>query len=287
MIKFASDTMITELKELWLECFEGDDEYCDFFFENYFSCKNCVVHTNDDNDEVEAAAYIFRGEVKINSAVHTVLFLYAGATFKKHRKSGKCSAICQFIADYCKENNIGIIALSTSASSLSLCEKSGMIPNINMRSANFMIDNIIEAPHCQKCSYPEFADMRNQFLNNDFEIYWTDETLKYMYTEIQTSGDIVKTTINNNIYYAAYTVFENELLIRETNCPPDNMYDMINSICAYINYKGKVTVYTNAETELNLKNITSQETFCYAHIWFIDETLNLSDAKWYINLTAE
>lgn len=95
MIKFASENMINELKSLWVECFEGDGAYCDFFFENYFSCENCVVSVND-NDEVEAAAYIFRGEVRVEGKVHSVVFLYAGATFKKVQKVRQMQCNMQF-----------------------------------------------------------------------------------------------------------------------------------------------------------------------------------------------
>lgn len=278
--------MTTELKSLWNECFEGDEEYCDFFFENYFSCKNCVVHTND-NDEVEAAAYIFRGEVKISGKVYSVIFLYAGATFKKYRKTGKCSAICKFIADYCRSNNIDIIALSTSANSLSLCEKGGMVPAAYMRSVSINSDKSAKAYPCEKCGYGEFSAMRKNFLSNDFDIYWTDETLKYMHAEMQTSGDIVKAAIDGNTYYAAYTVFDDELLIRETNCPTDRIIEMANSVCRFAHYSGKITVYSKDNTVFDTAANTASERFCYAHMLFINADLNIPNAEWYINLTAE
>lgn len=286
MIKFASENMINELKSLWVECFEGDGAYCDFFFENYFSCENCVVSVND-NDEVEAAAYIFRGEVRVEGKVHSVVFLYAGATFKKYRKSGKCSAICSFAADYCRNSGIDIIALSTSASSLSLCEKGGMVPAVYMRAAHINSDKSVRTYPCVKCGYEEFADMRKDFLSNDFDIYWTGETLKYMYAEMQTSGDIVKTVIGGSTYYAAFTVFDDELLIRETNCPRENIAEMANSVCGYAHYSGKITVYTKSGAPLDIAGGTADECFCYAHMQFINAQLNIPDAQWYINLTAE
>ena len=286
MIQFASNAMMDELKTLWLEGFEGDDEYCAFFFKHYFSCENCVVHTND-RGEVEAAVYIFRGKVNISGREHAVLFLYAVATFRKYRNMGKFSAICSFLADYCRENSRGIIALSTTPPSRSPCEKLGMLPKINMGAVSVVLDRAVNAYPCEQCGYAEFAAMRKAFLDRDFDICWPDETLKYMHSEMQTSGDIVKTVINNSTYYAAYTRLEDELLIRETNCPPDDMPAMIDSVCAYIHYQGKITIYTRADTVLALKNTISQEVFCYAHMWFIDETLDIPNASWYINLTAE
>lgn len=286
MIQFASNAMIDELKALWLEGFEGDDEYCSFFFKNYFSCENCVVHTND-RGEVESAVHIFRGKVNISGKEHTVVFLYAVATFRKYRKMGKFSAICSFLADYCRENGIGIIALSTTPPSRSPCEKLGMRPGINMGAVSMMLNRVVNAYSCEKCGYGEFAAMRNAFVGRDFEIYWPDETLKYMYSEMQTSGDIVKIVMNDHTYYAAYTRLEDELLIRETNCPSDDMSAMVDSVCAHIHYQGKITIYTKAGTVLSIENAISQEVFCYAHMWFIDETLDIPNADWYINLTAE
>lgn len=286
MIRFASPSMITELKALWLECFPGDDEYCDFFFDHYFSPETCVVHAGEGG-EVEAAAYIFRGKVKIAGRTETVLFLYAGATFKKYRKMGKCSAICRWIADYCRENGIGIIALSTSPSSLSLCEKSGMIPMANMASATVVREKITDALSCVKCDYSAFAQMRSAYLSEDFAIDWTEETLRYMHAEMQTSGDIVRCMIGGSTCYAAYTLLEDELLIRETNCPPADMSALVDAVCAYAGWQGKVTVYTKADAEPCLPDAVSRDVFCYAHMWFVDESLAVPGAKWYINLTAE
>ena len=229
MIQFAAPSMIEELKALWLECFPGDEEYCSFFFERYFSPDSCVVHTGD-NGEVEAAAYIFRGSVRVGDREETVLFLYAGATFKKYRKMGKCSAICRWIADYCRKNGIGIIVLSVSPSSQSLCEKSGMIPMANMASATVVRENISGALPCEKCDYPSFAQMRGEYLSGDFEISWTQDTLRYMYEEMQTSGDIVGCTIGGERFYAAYTVLEDELLIRETNCPSEALSALVDAV---------------------------------------------------------
>ncbi|MBE6612702.1 MAG: GNAT family N-acetyltransferase [Ruminococcaceae bacterium] len=286
MIRFADESMIHELKALWLECFPGDDDYCAFFFDRYFTGDTCVVHTNDGG-EVEAAAYIFRGEVTVAGKRESVYFLYAGATFKKYRKMGKCSAICRWIADYCRENGVGIISLSTSPSSLSLCEKSGMVPMVSMRATVTAVSELAGALSCEDCGYEEFAAMRRRFLAGEFEIDWTADTLRYMYDEMHVGGGIVKISIGGRDCYAAYTCLEDGLLIRETDCPADNMDALVRAVAAHIGYTGKVTLYTKPDIIPRLSVTASQEEFCYAHLWFVDESLNAPDAGWYINLTAE
>ena len=286
MVRFASNDMIDELKNLWCECFEGDDEYCRFFFEHYFSCENCVVFTND-HGEVEAAVHMFRGAVTIGGKPQQVLFLYAGATFAQHRKKGRLTALLGYIEAYCREQGIGIVSASLEETSRPVCEKNGMRPVVNMRAAS-MVRNRAEYTYpCEECGYDEFALMRNEYLNREFNIYWTEKSLRYMHAEMKTSGDIVKVFIDDCVCYAAYTCLEDELLIRETNCPAKDMSALVDSLCAHIGYKGKVTVYTRADTILRPEDAISQDTFCYAHIWFIDETLDVEAAEWYINLTAE
>ncbi|MBQ3076233.1 MAG: GNAT family N-acetyltransferase [Clostridia bacterium] len=286
MIRFASTDMVDTLKALWLTGFPGDDDYCDFYFKHHFSPEHCAVSVSDEG-EVEAAVHFYRGRVRIDGTEHRLLFLYAVATFPEYRGRGKFSEICRFLADYGREAGIPLIALSTTPPSQSPCERLGMVPKIGMASVSIEFAAAGSPPPCEPCGFAEFAALRSAFLCCDFEITWPEDTLRYMYDELHTSGGVLKTTVHDRPCYAAYTLLDDELLIRETDCPPEAIETLVQAVGTHLHHQGKLTVYSRADTCLPLESPLSREVFCYAHIWFLDESLDRPDACWYINLTAE
>ena len=85
-IVFADREMIPDLKELWMEAFEDDREYVDFYFANRFARKNMLVMAAQGRplsmvSLLPAYLHCARGRVKAR-------YIYAVATKREYRRLG-------------------------------------------------------------------------------------------------------------------------------------------------------------------------------------------------------
>ena len=285
MIDFAQDEMIPELKRIWLRGFPEDTEYCGFYFENYFSPENCIVVSG--NSGIETATYMFRGRCLANGKMYNAVYWYGCVTREECRRRGNLSCALEFLQGYCTKNCIDIIAVSSVDETFPLYESHGFSPGINVLRTRMKVSYLLFNDNVSVCGYEEFTKMRGAYLG-DYSICWDDKTERYMYKDLCRDGGIVTVDIDGLCYYAAYTLYENELLIRETDCTTDIVRRLIYDVCRYLGYTGAVTLYTRLNDKPEFDEIILSEPMYYAHIW-INPSSELSGKKapWYINLTAD
>lgn len=285
MIDFAKETMIPELKRLWHYGFPEDTEYCDFYFDNYFSVRDCIVVSGEKG--IETATYMFRGECEANKKIYKAVYWYACATWKEFQRKGNLSLALDFLQKYCIDNNIDIIAVRPVEETFSTYDKRGFSPSIALQRTTAVISETKFEDIVRECAVEDFIKMRGAYLD-DYCISWDDKTTQYMYKDICLDGGILTVYIDAAHYYAAYTLYENELLIRETNCPPSDMRRLLYNVCRHIDYSGDVTIYLRCGEELNFEEVKKSEKMYYAHIWINPASeLYGVNTDWYINLTAD
>ena len=124
-------------------------------------------------------------------------------------------------------------------------------------------------------------------LSNCF--YWEKDAEKYIYDDIFTNGQILVCRYEGSEYYAVCTVENDLLTIRETNFPADRpeLLTLIESICNYYSYSGRVEIYSHEKLLLNGCEITVEDIY-YGH-YILNEEFSGSEKLGgsYINLIAE
>jgi len=111
-ITFAKTEWITELKEIWKECFHDDDSYIDFYFSNRFTEDNMVVWLEDMVPVAMASLLPCACWKKKNHLIlkQPTRYIYAVATKPEFSGQGISTKLMKHIQKLCYENHeIGIL----------------------------------------------------------------------------------------------------------------------------------------------------------------------------------
>lgn len=294
MITYGSVSLYPELKRLWIACYPGDEAYCDFYFNNYFSPEHCCVCVGENG--LESAFYWFDAKINVGEARLPMLLLYAGATFPEYRKKGNITQMLHFVTEHCRRNGIYGFVINALETSKRLSEHYGMQPNIRMVESLCSPSGIDQGWIWQDLSLEAFTELRREAVDQKpYSIYWEGKSLSYMYEEIKRSGAILGTKQGENSYYAVITHDKASLLIMESNVPCSSAQKLVDSICLHENYMGQVRLLSReGELPVLLEEATSELRY-YAHSFLViphDKLLCLrsnpcTGVSTYLNLTAE
>lgn len=112
MMEFKQTANIAELRTLWQEAFEDNDDYLDLFFSTAYSEKRSMAAFI--GDELAGALYWFDCELENKKTA----YIYAVATAKCHRSKGVCAALMAHTHLFLKENGYSLAILVPSEASL-------------------------------------------------------------------------------------------------------------------------------------------------------------------------
>jgi predicted acetyltransferase len=96
MIEFAQWNMRRELSALWQEAFEDSKRIPDFFLNNLFNPKDCLVYKS--GKEIAAAVYLLPASVLWNGKAVQAHYIFAAATAKRYRARGYMSSLLAYAA---------------------------------------------------------------------------------------------------------------------------------------------------------------------------------------------
>ena len=96
MIEFASWNMRRELSTLWMECFGDPKRIPDFFLNNIFSPRDCLVYRV--GKELAAAVYLLPAGILVGGKALQAHYIFAAATARRFRSRGYMSSLLAFAA---------------------------------------------------------------------------------------------------------------------------------------------------------------------------------------------
>ncbi|MBQ5825083.1 MAG: GNAT family N-acetyltransferase [Clostridia bacterium] len=111
MVVFDNPSLREQAVVLWREAFGDSEEYIRFFHNTHSSC---VCLTLEEKGALASALYLIDGELCSQKG----LYLFAAATFKKHRGKGLMAKLLQKAEEYARQNAKSFIALVPAEASL-------------------------------------------------------------------------------------------------------------------------------------------------------------------------
>lgn len=278
--------MVNELKRLWLECFPDDEEYCELFFNEYFTVDRCLIIKN--NYEIESALYTFDAITHTDDSEIPSLYLYAISTSEKYRGRGNAGKLIEYVKKQCIENNIKYIYLKAADTIDGFYEKFGFVDNIYLNRYTCLPSDDEYNLDFENCPFDEFQKMRNEYLSLiENSVIWSPETLLFMYKEICSYGKIIKFSIDSCDYYAVVSMPDDMLIIRETNLLSKYYQHLINCVASYFIWEKEVIIHSSQNLVPFLKNILSADKKYNGHSYFVVDDPSISQRNYYMNLVAE
>lgn len=286
MIQHPDMSMVNELKKLWIECFPGDEEYCEMFFNEYFTVDRCLIVKN--SSAIESALYTFDAITHTDDSDIPSLYLYAISTFAKYRGIGNAGKLIEYVKKYCADNKINCIYLKAADTINGFYEKFGFKDTFYLNRYICLPSDDEYKLKFENCLFDDFQKMRNEYLSLlKYSIIWPPDTLTFMYKEICSYGEIIKFSIDSHDYYAVISMPDDMLIIRESNLPPEYYQHLINCVASYFNWEKELIIHSSYNLVPYLKNIISADKKYIGHSYLVLNSANILQHYYYINLVAE
>ena len=91
MIRFADWGMRGELARIWQICFDEPARPANYFLNNYFSPKDCLIYPIDD--EIAAVVYLLPAQIVADLKPVQAHYIFAAAALPKYRSHGYMAAL--------------------------------------------------------------------------------------------------------------------------------------------------------------------------------------------------
>ena len=287
MIKIinAEKSMEEQLKKLWNTCFEHDEEFCEFFFENIFDPQRAIVAA-DDNGGIYSALHYLNSLYKDSSGqVKPTFYVYGVATSPMHRKKGYASMLLSQLKARAVEQGICALYLTAEESAWNCYERFGFNRNARLSRTDFAPRKCSEI-RWRQCAFDKFSRLHGEYLDslND-EFFWSGSELKFMYHDIRRDGEILTTAYGGREYYAAVRLRDDELIIIETNFPREHGNLLAGSIATHFDSHDTVSIFGPEDKFFGGDGVIKTENFYIGHTLFIDG--GISPESVYMNLLAD
>lgn len=282
-----ADNEIANLKELWCECYPGDEEFRDFFFENYYSKDKCVVMKTNDN-EIMCVAYYLCGKIRTLNGYEPVVYYYAGGTKPKFRKSGLFKKFNSLLYADMLKRGVSIAVFTANDGLEDMYDKMGYTRCSSIRITRINeIDKFSKSDmSIDRCSFDDFLKLRNEYLLNfKNALIWDEDVMEFMYKDYMDTGDIFLITVDHKRYFSIVTNEQDKIFIHETSIPDQYISEFAQKLRIKYNNDKLIQIYSHhLVTFLNYQT----DVQYYGHALLINENLNnslLNDV--YINLIEE
>lgn len=286
MIKIinAEKDMEEQLKNLWNTCFEHDEEFCEFFFNNRFAPQKALVAV--DNGKICSALHFFDGFYKDSRGkVKPALYIYGVATYPEFRKKGYASMLIDELKARAAKHNICALYLTAEESAWNCYERAGFKRNARLSRTDF-VPHKCSNIQWQSCEFEKFSKLRGKYLDTLNDTFlWCGRELEFMYRDINRDGQMLCTTYDGREYYAAVRLRDDELTIIETSFPRENGDILAGSIAAHFGQYDTVSIFGREDEFFSGGSVIKKENFYIGHTLFIDN--DISSKSMYMNLLAD
>lgn len=287
MIKIinAQKDMEEQLKNLWNTCFEHDEEFCEFFFDNRFDPQKALVAV-DNSGRICSALHFFDSFYKDNFGnVKPALYIYGVATYPEFRKKGFASMLIDELKARAAKQNICALYLTAEESAWDCYERAGFKRNAQLSRTDLTPHKCSEI-QWQPCEFEKFSKLRREYLdtlNNAF--FWNGSELEFMYRDINRDGQVLCAPYSGREYYAAIRLRDDELTIIETDFPRESGDILAGSIAAYFGQYDIISIFGPEDKFFSGNGVIKKADFYIGHTLFIEG--DIVSKSVYMNLLAD
>ena len=220
--------LIRQLKLLWKECFEEDeDAYIDFFFQHRYRREN--VFFEMENEQVYAATHLLPCYVTVNGVEHEVLYGYAGGVRTEFRGHNRFAPfVKRMIQSYSKP--------------LVFCPKDSLIgfyQNMGFRQCfcySHMRSGMTSKGEfdylISDLTSEVYETMRNEYFQGEGYLRWDLPAIDYALLENRFCGGFNHLlTYEGQRYALIGHVEDKELFITETTIPETVLEHLLPKLC--------------------------------------------------------
>lgn len=141
MIGFASWNMRPELSRVWQACFQEPARPAEFFLNNYFSPRDCLVYRVGET--VAAAVYLLPARIVSSQGPVRAHYIYAAATLPRFRGRGYMASLLACAAmEGARRGDRYSVVLPADDGLYGLYEKSGYVPFFRVRNLSVSADRL-------------------------------------------------------------------------------------------------------------------------------------------------
>lgn len=251
MIRFADNTMVTELKKIWKECFHDEDTYIDFFFREYFGDKSTLVYLIEGKPV--SMLTLMPARLHGKTGIRNIYYIYAVATLPEARGKGYSS----MLLDYSNEITNNATFLQPATKELEhFYERNGYSSTISRKMVRINkeqqeIDDKSQSElkaatissKDTRYAIKELSDrdsslyknIRDRQLSCEYYIEWEEPELAYAIKENAFTGG--KTLLIDETYIVMVREYEDVLYIREHTMPSDMIVEFAKQLLVDSNAK--------------------------------------------------
>ena len=251
MIRFADNTMVTELKKIWKECFHDEDTYIDFFFNEYFNDKTTLVYLIEGKPV--SMLTLMPARLHEKEEKRNIYYIYAVATLPEARGKGYSS----LLLDYANEITNNATFLQPATKELEqFYERNGYSSTINRKMIHIEKEQLEMAaksqtelkaaailPKRKRFAIKELSEkdsglykkIRDRRLSGEYYVEWEEPELAYAIKENAFTGG--KTLLVDEAYVVMVREYEDVLYIREHTMPGYMILDLARQLLADSNAK--------------------------------------------------
>ena len=227
MIRFADDTMLSQLKNIWHECFGDDEKYIDMYFGGRFKKGRCLVYT--ENDIPCAMLIIYDTKIKSGGEDMPVSYIYGVATHPDYQGKGISTKLLEYAKDLIsKEGGFSVLAPATKEL-IEFYEKRGYYKSFFVKQAEWDVsENDINAEFSD-VSAGEYKRLRDIRFDREGYISWSGDIIEYALHENHFfGGKTRKISVDGAEYAVMYYVNDGMLYVQETTLTDEVVADALN-----------------------------------------------------------
>jgi len=226
--RFAKNSDISSLKQIWSLCFKDEDSYIDFYYDNRFKPDETLLLTRSDT----AAAMLSIFPVKLYIPSFGELdssMLYAIATHPDSQGAGLASKLINSCNVRLKENNVSFSVLVPANTSLfAFYYRLGYMDGFYIRQCVLSHSQINSFSYDLTSAFRHFPvdansynNIRNDFLKDHVFIKYSNEDIAYQKKLCNVSKSDIYIINIDDIYGCAVIerLSENKIFIKELLIP--------------------------------------------------------------------
>lgn len=235
MIGLAEWNMRPELAELWRVCFHEPKRYADFFLNNYFRPKDCLVYRI--SGRIAAAVYLLPASIAPEGA--QAHYIFAAGTLPPFRSRGFMASLLTYAALYgAKRGDKYSVVLPASQPLYSFYERCGYFDYYKIRSVpvtRVCLEQLASQLPTGRvlASSSELNRLRNSLLSGrNGSVLWSDEWFHFTGNFGSIYGDelVCSGSAGRRSYAICRRADKNTCSVRETMAAPDSFSGLAAAI---------------------------------------------------------
>jgi len=232
VIKFADDTMLSDLKAIWQECFGDSREYIDMYFSGRFKKGKCLVYIADD--VVCAMLVIYDAGVMLGGEYKKLGYIYGVCTRPEYRGRGISGKLLAYARDYISKNGGFSVLAPATESLVEFYKKRGFSEAFYVRQAGWETERSTVEAELLPVSAEEYKMLRDDSFARDGYVLWGSEMIEYALSENGFSGGkSYKVSAGGKEYILLYYISDGTLYVQETTLGDDVLKAVLDGVAEH------------------------------------------------------